>query len=375
VNRTTTEFFRQIGLSLASALALMTTVPAQPGPKPACHRSAERFHSAARFSPSIAGDVAKTLAYSPNEVGLIPIIEYHAIGGEAEFKGGARYDVRGLNIAPDTFRSQLKRMYAAGWYPVNMRDALSPRMNVPRGKIPVVLTFDDARPSQFRYLQSGKLDPDCAVGILEAFHRQHPGWRTRASFYVLPENGRDDRFYDNGVPFDQDGLETRKLRFLVQHGYEIGNHSTTHRSMYCLSARTLRWEMAHCARYVRMQVPGVTVDTMALPYGIAPSDPYLWDTLLSGTMNGITYHNRCILWADGGPAYPPTHRKFDPRRIPRILPTPGNVEHWIETLKPGGESEPYVSDGDPDTVTAPTDRLSDVDRHRLSGAKLQEIAR
>jgi peptidoglycan/xylan/chitin deacetylase (PgdA/CDA1 family) len=315
--------------------------------------------------------ITQQQGYSPNEVGMIPILEYHSIGGEAELAGGPLYDARGLNISPATFRAQLRRMYDAGWYPINMRDALSVHMNIPRGKIPVVLTFDDSRPSQFRYRKDGSIDPNCAVGILEAFHRQHPtDWPRRASFYVLPENGRDDKFYDNGVPFDQDGLETRKLHFLAHRGYEIGNHSTTHRSMYCLDARTLRWEMTTCQRYVQNLVPGVTVDTMALPYGIAPSDPTLWDTLLSGTQGGVTYRNRCILWADGGPAFPPTHRNFDPRRIPRILPTPGNVERWIATLKPGNEMEPYVSDGDPNTVSVPANHKDDVALRHLNGAKL-----
>jgi peptidoglycan/xylan/chitin deacetylase (PgdA/CDA1 family) len=324
--------------------------------------------------PALAVDAsARTPApYPPNEVGLIPILEYHAIGGEPEFAGGPRYDNKGLNIAPATFREHLRLMYAAGWYPVNMRDALSPRMQVPRGKIPVVLTFDDARPTQFRYRQNGTIDPDCAVGILEEFHRRHPDWPQRSSFYVLPENGRDDQFYDNGVPFDQDGLETRKLHFLARQGYEIGNHTTTHRNLYCLSARALRWEMAAAVRYMHKQVPGITMDTMALPYGVAPSDPYLWDTLLSGTDGGTPYHNRCILWADGGPAYPPTHRKFDPRCITRILPTPGNVEHWIATLKPGNVTAPYVSDGDPNTLTVPVDQQREVapDWLRNSGLKL-----
>jgi peptidoglycan/xylan/chitin deacetylase (PgdA/CDA1 family) len=322
--------------------------------------------------PGAAMRVAPTApTYTPNEVGLIPILEYHSIGGEPEFVGGPRYDARGLNISPQTFRTHLRLMYAAGWYPVNMRDAVSPRLAVPRGKIPVVITFDDARPSQFRYRKDGSLDPDCAVGILEEFHRLHPDWSRRASFYVLPENGRDDRFYDNGVPFDQDGLETRKLRFLLRQGYEIGNHSTTHRSMYCLSARTLRWEMAECQRYFSRQAPGIVMETMALPYGIAPCDPYLWDVLLAGESGGTHYRHRCILWADGGPAYPPIHRKFDPRLITRILPTPGNVERWIVALKPGSATAPYVSDGDPNTITVPADHKDEVDVDRLNGRRLK----
>ncbi len=301
---------------------------------------------------------------APNELGLISILMYHSIGGPPEFADGPRYDIHGLNIAPETFRAQLQGMYDAGWYPVNMRDILTARLRVPKGKTPVVLTFDDARPSQFRYLPNGRIDPDCAVGILEAFHRAHPDWPRRATFYVLPESQY------NGVPFDQDGLETKKLRFLVRHGYELGNHTTSHRSLETMHATTLRWEMAACARYFRRQVPGLVMDTMALPYGIAPRNPQLWDCLLDGRQGGTRYHNRCILLAKGGLACAFADKRFDRLRIPRLAPTPGAIERWLQPPAPGQPDPLYVSDGDPNTVTVPESEKSLVDRHRLAGMRL-----
>ena len=300
----------------------------------------------------------------PNELGLIPILMYHSVGGEREFGGGPLYDRHGLNIAPVTLRRQLQRMYDAGWYPINMRDALSARLDVPRGKTPVVLTFDDARPSQFRLLPGGGTNPDCAVGILEAFHASHPGWPRRATFYVLPES----RY--NGVPFDQDGLETRKLRFLARRGYELGNHTTSHRSLAGMSTATLRWEMAACARYFRRQVPGLTMDTMALPYGIAPRDRARWQDLLTGAQGGTRYHNRCILLARGGLAFAPADRRFDRTRIPRVEAAPGQIERWLQPPPPGQEAPLYVSDGDRNTVTVPRSARAFVSRRRLAGARL-----
>ena len=294
-----------------------------------------------------------------NELGRIPILMYHSIGGEVEFAGGPLYDIHGLNIAPATLRRQLQGMYDAGWYPVNMRDLLSARLSVPKGKTPVVLTFDDARPSQYRTLPSGKIDPNCAVGILEAFHLTHPDWPRRATFYVLPESSY------NGVPFDQDGLETSKLRFLVRSGYELANHTTSHRSLADLPPHTLRWEMAFSTRYFRRQVPGLEMQTMALPYGIAPRDPSLWHYLLRGAQGGTRYRHRCILLAKGGPSFAPVDSRFDITRIPRIVSAPGEIEHWF-TLP----TSLYVSDGSRDTVTVPRALASRVDRRRLDGARL-----
>jgi hypothetical protein len=312
----------------------------------------------------IAVGSAKSAVFSPrtpNELGRIPILMYHSVGGEAEFSGGPLYDKHGLNIAPQTLRTQLTQMYQAGWYPVNMRDILTARIAIPKGKTPVVLTFDDARPSQFRYLPNGRIDPNCAVGILEAFHQTHPDWPRRATFYVLPESSY------NGVPFDQDGLETKKLRFLWRQGYELGNHTTSHRSLADLDAPTLRWEMAFTTQYFHRQIPQATLETMALPYGIAPRNPHLWKYLLDGDQGRTHYHNRCILLAKGGPAFAPADKRFDPRRIPRVEAAPGEIEQW---LAPAQSATLYVSDGNPKTVTVPLSAKGLVDLRRLDGARL-----
>ena len=294
----------------------------------------------------------------PDETGRIPILMYHGIG-EKHRHSASPYDRHGWNISPDTLRRQLQQMYDAGWYPVNMRDVVSARIAVPAGKTPVVLTFDDARATQFRYLPDGRIDPNCAVGILEAFHASHPDWLTRASFYILP----DSKW--NPVPFGQRGRDTEKLRFLVEHGYEIANHSTSHHPFTSMSASRIRWELAQCQRYVRKRVPAATMDTFALPYGAGPRDPALWSTLFWGRDGGTIYHHSVVLLAGGDPAYPPTDRKFNPRRVMRLGAEPGFIEGWICSLRRGKPLRPYVSDGDPTVVTVPWSEAAHVDRHRL----------
>ncbi|MDQ2798676.1 MAG: polysaccharide deacetylase family protein [Armatimonadota bacterium] len=304
---------------------------------------------------------ARLAALHADEAGRIPILMYHSIG--APSRKAIRYDSQGLNIAPETFRKQLALMYAAHWYPMNMRDILTSHMNVPAGKTPVVLTFDDARGSQFHYLSDGTIDPNCAVGILEAFHKTHKGWPLRATFYVLPKSAW------NPVPFWQPGRETKKLRTLVADGFEVANHTTTHRLMTHLSAPELTWEMAECQRYVRDRAPRATMDTMALPGGAAPKNHALWNLLLRGRLGKIAYHNRCILMAWGGPSRSWADKKFDPDRITRIGTGPGWVERAITRLKTGRIRE-YVSDGNPDTVAVPRLEAALVDSRRLDGARL-----
>ena len=305
--------------------------------------------------------LARLAALRADEAGRIPILMYHSIGAHAN--RGARYDSQGLNIAPETFRKHLALMYAAHWYPVNMRDVLGSHLAVPAGQTPVVLTFDDARGSQFHYLPDGTVDPNCAVGILQAFHQEHPDWPLRGTFYVLPKSAW------NPVPFWQPGRETKKLRALVADGFEVANHSTTHRMMTHLSGTELTWEMAECQRYVQERAPEATMDTMALPGGAAPKDHALWNTLLRGRLGKIIYRNRCILMAWGGPSRSWTDKKFDPDRISRIGCGPGWVERAIKALS-SRRIPPYVSDGNPDTVAVPRSEAMFVNPHRLDGAKL-----
>jgi peptidoglycan/xylan/chitin deacetylase (PgdA/CDA1 family) len=349
-----------LGLLVIGIAAVRLFRPHASAPVPAAvARRAARARPPHVLQPPLPA--ARLAALHADETGRIPILMYHGIGGPA-FRG-VRYDTQGLNIAPETFRKHLELMYAAHWYPVNMRDVLTSHIQVPAGKTPVVLTFDDARGSQFHCLPDGSVDPNCAVGILEAFHQEHPDWPLRATFYVLPKSAW------NPVPFWQPGQETKKLRALVADGFEVANHSTTHRPMTHLSGTELTWEMAECQRYVRDRAPQATMDTMALPGGAAPKDHALWNTLLRGHLNNITYRNRCILMAWGGPSRSWADKKFDPDRIARIGTGPGWVERAIKALSTR-RIPPYVSDGNPDTVAVPRSEAKFVNPRRLDGARL-----
>ncbi len=343
------------GLIAAGVAATRHSPPAR------LDRAAQSPHPAA-VRPQPALSPVQLAALHADESGHIPILMYHSIGAPAH-GGKPRYDSQGLNIAPQTFRRQLALMEAAHWYPVNMRDILTARLNVPAGKTPVVLTFDDARGSQFHYLPNGKTDPNCAVGIMEAFHARHADWPLKATFYVLPKSAW------NPAPFWQPGTETKKLQTLVANGFEVANHTTTHRMLTHLSKAELCWEMAECQEYVQKRAPGATMDTMALPGGAAPKNHALWNTLLRGTLGTISYHNRCILMAWGGPSHAWVDKEFNPDRVSRVGTGPGWVEHALHEMTTG-RLRPYVSDGNPDTIAVPRAEAAMVNPNRLGGARL-----
>jgi peptidoglycan/xylan/chitin deacetylase (PgdA/CDA1 family) len=313
------------------------------------------------LSAAIADTPSAKPDVSANELGRIPILMYHSIG---EYH--TPYDRHGLNITPATFRKQMELLHKNGFYPVNLRDLLDPHLEIPEGKTPVVITFDDARGSQIRY-KNGALDPDCAVGILETMHKKYGDtWPQRAVFFVLPYSKY------NPTPFRQPREDKAKVHYLVQAGYEIANHSTSHRPLDRLNAQELKWEVTNCQQFFKKLDPNVTMDTMAVPYGIFPKTHALREVLIQ---NG----NKLICMAWGDASYAPFDKRFNPAAVMRIGSEPGNIERWIKALvaaryHPASSIAPYVSDGDPDVLTVPESRAKYVNQSELSGIRLVTFA-
>jgi hypothetical protein len=250
---------------------------------------------------------------------------------------------------PENFRRDLETLYARGYRLQSLGDLLDGRITVPAGTTPVVLTFDDSSPGQFRYLERDErleIDPRCAVGILEAFVRERPDFGRAATFYVLPGASRPHRL------FDQPEHATRKLRFLVEHGYEIGNHTLWHANLGRYDEPVVRRQLAEAQVWIQRHVPGYRPRTLALPHGVYPRD-VRW--ALAGSVNGTTYRHDAILMVAGGAAPSPFDRRFDPVRVPRIQAVERDLASWLAYFErnPG---ERFVSDGDPETLTIPAGR-------------------
>ena len=116
--------------------------------------------------------------YQPNTAGQIMVVAYHAFGAEE-----GRWE-----RTPAGLRADLQGLYDRGYRPVNLIDMVTGKMDVPKGYSPVVITFDDGREGQFRYItgEDGQqsVDPTSAVGVMLAFNKEHPDWKLRATFYV-----------------------------------------------------------------------------------------------------------------------------------------------------------------------------------------------
>jgi peptidoglycan/xylan/chitin deacetylase (PgdA/CDA1 family) len=279
----------------------------------------------------------------PNELGRVMILEYHKID----------YPEERWTRTPENFRRDLQTLYQRGYRLINLGDLIAGRINVPAGTTPVVLTFDDSSPGQFRYLSSNgsvEIDPKSGIGVLEAFIKERPDFGRAGTFFVLPGASRPNKL------FNQDEHATRKLRFLVSSGYEIGNHTLWHANLGKYDEKVVRKQLAEAQEWVQRHVPDYKLRTLALPHGVYPRD-VSW--ALHGSVNGQAYRHDGIMMVAGGAAPSPFAKRWDPVRLPRIQAIDSDLGHWLAFFEKNPH-ERFVSDGNPATVTIPAaqrDRL------------------
>jgi peptidoglycan/xylan/chitin deacetylase (PgdA/CDA1 family) len=274
-----------------------------------------------------------------NELGRVMILEYHKVD----------YPEERWTRTPENFRRDLETLYAGGYRLQSLNDLVDGKITVPAGFTPVVLTFDDSSPGQFRYLeQSGTLviDPKCAIGVLEAFIKEKPDFGRGGTFFVLPGASRPNRL------FNQPEHEGRKLRFLVERGYEIGNHTLWHANLGKYPEPVVRRQIAEAQQWIQRHVPDYRIRTLALPHGVYPRDP-TW--ALKGSASGAAYSHDAILMVAGGAAPSPFSRAFDPLRLPRIQAVERDLAYWLRYFE-RNPHERFISDGDTASVTVPAAR-------------------
>ena len=195
---------------------------------------------------------------APNELGRVMILEYHKIDRPEE-----PLDAHPRELPP---RPPARSGSAAigSWPSTTPRRAIRCRA----GRHRSILTFDDSSPGQFRYLERNGdwvIDPDCAVGILEAFEREHPEFGHAATFYVLP--GADPA----QPPLQPARARQRKLQYLASRGYEIGNHTLWHANLGKYDETVGAPQLADGPGLGAAPRARLSARTLALPHGRLPA--------------------------------------------------------------------------------------------------------
>jgi len=239
------------------------------------------------------------LSLSPNEMGQVMVLMYHNVGEEEA----------AWTRSVENFKRDLKTLYDQGFRPVSLLDYVLGTIDLPIGLSPVVLTFDDGNLNNFRLLDDGTIDPECVVGIFLEFHQNHPDFPLRASFFIT-----------GATPFRQKDSVAYKLNFLIEQGFDIGNHTLDHINFTNASAQDIQAQIAIQKQRLEKHLvdPTYQINTLALTYGSRPKDKSLEIYLQKGTHENQDYENLVLLNVGSRPGYSAFDVRFNPLSLPRI---------------------------------------------------------
>ncbi len=301
---------------------------------------------------TIAAEGARgpTSSLPPNELGVIPVLEYHVISPVVKGQ---------FERPPARFRQDLEELYKRGYRPVNMSDVIDKKIQqLPKGISPVVFTFDDAPPSQFAFIGApGHIDPNSAIGIWLDFQKSHPDWADKGTFCMLPAAAAGHAFFgDKGIDGQQTAWRFIKVKWLADHGFELCDHTLWHARLDKYPDAMVQEQIARGGLAIDSAVPGYKIRTFALPLGMWPKNkPLAWEGAWTNPKTGQTYryHFDSILEVAGSPNANPFAPGFDPHHIHRQIMSGNALENTLDHLEKSGPGGRYISDGNPSTVARP----------------------
>lgn len=287
-----------------------------------------------------------------NETGNIPVMMYHGIqnlkNSDTAYTGG-NIDVDGYQRTAEAFRQDLDFYYENGYRMVRLKDYVNGNINTEAGKSPLVLTFDDGIENNIKVTGKNEkgeieIDPNSAVGILESYKEKYPDFNVTATFFL------------NGGLFNQPEYNEDILKWMVDHGYDIGNHTYSHVDFTTTTADQAQEEVGSIYAMLEEIIPGEYVNILALPFG----SPYTFDHemipyIQNGTYNGKEYHTDTMLQVAWEADYSPFNTNFNPAFIKRIRAYDNEGTNFDIEMNFGVlETNRYISDGDADTIVLPS---------------------
>ena len=285
-----------------------------------------------------------------NEFGNIPIMMYHGIVNKLDedtpYTGG-NVDKDGYHRTTESFIKDLEFYYSEGYRMIRLEDYVKGVIDVPLGKSPIVLTFDDGLENSIKVTGVDDngiiIDPNCAVGILESFKKKYPDYNVTATFFV------------NGTLFRQPKYNEQILNWLVDNGYDIGNHSYNHADFTKISESKSEEEIGKLYNLLDKYIKDKYINIVALPFG----SPYKkshnnFKHIINSSYENVVYNTISTLQVGWEANYSPFSSNFDESFIKRIRAYDNNgtnfdITHNFNRLK----NNKYISDGDKNKIVVP----------------------
>jgi peptidoglycan/xylan/chitin deacetylase (PgdA/CDA1 family) len=286
-----------------------------------------------------------------NELGVIPVMMYHGIhylkNSDTPYTGG-NVDRDGYNRTSEAFIDDLEFYYQNGYRMIRLKDYIDGNIDVPLGMSPIILTFDDGLENNIKVLDkkdNGELiiDPNSAIGILESFKKKYPDYQVTATFFL------------NKGLFNQPEYNEDIIKWLVDNGYDIGNHTANHYNLANLSSNNVKKEVATIYQLLDTIIPDKYLKIIALPHGTPYNRNHQnFPVILSGTYDGYDYTTECTLRVGWEPELSPYDINFNKTFIKRVRAWDNNgTEFDIESTFKRLESNRYISSGNKDIIVIP----------------------
>lgn len=284
-----------------------------------------------------------------NELGKVPIMMYHGIhnveSSSTAYTGG-NVDKDGYNRTAEAFRSDLEKYYSLGYRMIRLIDYVNGDIDVPLGYSPIVLTFDDGASNNIKVTgldSDGNIiiDPNSAVGILEEFKKKYPDFNVTATFFVT------------SALFNQKEYNDKIVKWLVEHGYDIGNHTESHNDLASTTTEKTQKVIASVYKKLDSLIPDKYVNILALPYGKPTSRTHQnYPYVLEGEYDGYSYKTLAALRVGWEPEVSPYNKNFNITYIKRCRAYDNNGKDFdIEMVFKLLEKNRYISDGFKDVIT------------------------
>lgn len=298
--------------------------------------------------------------YKVDESGKVPIMMYHGIHNlENKDTGyiGGNVDKDGYQRTKEAFINDLEFYYKNGYRMIRLEDYVKGIIDVKIGKSPLILTFDDGLKNNIFVTglnDEGEIiiDPNCAVGIMETFKQKYPDYNVTATFFI------------NGGLFDQPEYNEKILKWLINNGYDIGNHSYGHLNLATVSSDKVKEEIGKLYNKLDNIIKAKYINVVALPFGLPSSTKHAnFSHIIKSEYNGVKYETISTMRVGWESELSPFCKDFNRLYLKRIRAYDNDglefdIEHNFKIL----EATKYISDGDKETVVVPlkkVDKLQD----------------
>ena len=283
-----------------------------------------------------------------NELGKVPIMMYHGIKNvkniETSYTGG-NVDKDGYTRTVEAFRNDLDFYYKNGYRMIKLSDYIDGNINVEYGYSPIILTFDDGNDNNIKVTgldNDGNIiiDKNSAVGVLEEYKKKYPDYNVTAIFFVTD------------ALFNQPEYNEKILKWLVNNGYEVGNHTKGHNDLRDTTASKTQEVIGYMYNKLESILGDEYTKILALPFG----SPYVkthtnYQYVISGEYNGKKYESLGALRVGWEPEVSPFNKEFDATFLKRCRAYDNNgVDFDIEMVFRMLDKTRYISDGNVNTI-------------------------